>query len=50
MSSDDPLAMPLAPKGLKIDGWIEFYGMLTGTHHYGYDPVKDFREYSVFIS
>lgn len=43
-SKYDPYDIPYSPKGFKLDGWVELYGMLNGSHDLGYDPMRDFRE------
>ena len=46
LSSLDPLVgLPLAPKGFRLDGFIEMFNMFISTHH-EHDPEKDFRAYS----
>lgn len=45
LSSLDPFAgLPVAPKGFRMDGFVEMFNMFTATH-YEHDPEKDFRTY-----
>ena len=47
LSSLDPLAgLPLAPKGFRMDGFLEMFNMFTSTHQ-EHDPERDFRAYSL---
>ena len=42
LCSLDPLAsLPLAPKGLRLDGFVEMFSMLASTHH-EHDPENNF--------